>query len=455
MCYCHGREMTGHLRTHRYRVIDSLKFALFAEDWGAKEEKLLLEGVLKFGFGNWVSIAENLGKSKSPRECELHYRQVYLAAHEVCPISERDLNGFIVQRPSENPPPLLMDTEDSLIQVPRPEPEKHALMEFAGYMPLRRDFEVEYENDIEMYLADLEFYDDDTEEDRAIKFSQLGVYNKVLDEREERKEFVMERWLQELKTEKQFRGNVLERNVYHAMKPYARFSSAEDHKELCQAMVHEYTLRMKLEELNEARRQGVRTEAEFRAFLQGRRNDRQKEYEVMLKNELESGAEESQWVEMTQEVEVREERQIEAEERQLEVEEMQLEAEERQLEAEERQLKPEEIELEAVERLLEVEERQLEPEEMQLEPEEMQLEAEARHLEAEEMQIETDLLTELGVQMELPVEEEKVIETGSHLVPEPDDQTDNQADLQTDTPIQSELRTNEELLDESVSQQPY
>ena len=60
-------------------------------------------------------------------------------------------------------------------------------------MPLRRDFEIEYENDIENYLADLEFYDDDRPEDIAIKLKQLEVYLKVLNEREERKDFVMNR----------------------------------------------------------------------------------------------------------------------------------------------------------------------------------------------------------------------------------------------------------------------
>mmetsp|Transcript_34443 Transcript_34443/g.60409 ORF Transcript_34443/g.60409 Transcript_34443/m.60409 type:complete len:368 (-) Transcript_34443:47-1150(-) len=297
LCFCLGREKPGHTREHKYTVKDSLKFPLFVDDWTAKEEKLLLEGVLKYGFGNWVSIAEFLSKSKTPRECELHYRQIYLSVDEADVISERNERGFVIQRMSLNPPPMPMDTEDLFIPVPKPEPEKHALMEFAGYMPLRRDFEFEYENDIEMYLADLEFYDDDREDDRAIKFRQLTIYNKVLDEREERKTFVMERWLQELKTEKKFRGNVVERNIYHAMKPYARFLSGEKHHELCENLVKEYLLRMKLEELNEAKRQGLRTEAEFRQFLIERRSNsivRQREYDALLREELELKRSEAQ-----------------------------------------------------------------------------------------------------------------------------------------------------------------
>jgi transcriptional adapter 2-alpha len=271
-------------------VIDSLKFPLFVNDWTAKEEKLLLEGVLKYGFGNWGCIAEYLGKTKPARECELHYRQIYLASAEVQPLSGRDDSGMVEQLPSAEAPPLPMDTEDLLWQEPRPEPAKHALMEFAGYMPLRRDFEVEYENEVEMYLADLEFYEDDQEDDKAIKCQQLHNYNKVLDEREERKAFAMDRWLQELATEKQFRGTVIQRNVYHAMKPYARFLAAEQHRSLCEAMVQDCILRMKLQELNEAKRQGIQTETEFRAFLLERRNltsAKQEEYDAMMEDSSE------------------------------------------------------------------------------------------------------------------------------------------------------------------------
>jgi transcriptional adapter 2-alpha len=44
-------------------------------------------------------------------------------------------------------------------------------------MEKRRDFEVEHENDIEVFLADLDFFDDDSPDDRDIKFKQLEVYN--------------------------------------------------------------------------------------------------------------------------------------------------------------------------------------------------------------------------------------------------------------------------------------
>ncbi len=43
-----------------------------------KEELLLIEGIEKFGFGNWHDISEHMG-SKSPSEIESHYETQYLS----------------------------------------------------------------------------------------------------------------------------------------------------------------------------------------------------------------------------------------------------------------------------------------------------------------------------------------------------------------------------------------
>ena len=160
------------------------------------------------------------------------------------------------------------------------------LGEFAGYMPLRKDFEIEYENDVENYLSDLEFYDDDRPEDVAIKLKQLEMYSKILDEREERKNFVMNRWPLEVKTEKKFKNNVIERNAYASIKPFARFLRYDKHFLFCEALIKETLLKFKLEELKEARARGIKTEEEFKKFLIQKKNTlphKVKEYEILLK----------------------------------------------------------------------------------------------------------------------------------------------------------------------------
>jgi transcriptional adapter 2-alpha len=292
LCFAVGKLKSEHLLSHRYSVIDPIKFPVFVHEWSGKEEMLLLEGLLKFGYGNWGCISEHLGSKKNAWECEKHYKQIYLGKspdhlNVLQVLSSRDEAGFVVTSELTNCE-LFMDIEEEPIPHPekRPEIAKHPLSEFAGYMPLRKDFEIEYENDIEMYLADLEFYEDDKAEDVEIKLKQLEVYNKVLDEREERKNFVIERWPIELENEKKFKNNIIERTIYQALKPYARLLPPDKHLSLFEGLVKEYILKLKLEELKEAQSRGIKTEEEFKRFLNEKKNTysaKSKEFETVIK----------------------------------------------------------------------------------------------------------------------------------------------------------------------------
>ena len=44
-------------------------------------------------------------------------------------------------------------------------------------MPKRGDFEVEYDNDAELLLAEMEFNDEDSQSERAMKFRVMDIYN--------------------------------------------------------------------------------------------------------------------------------------------------------------------------------------------------------------------------------------------------------------------------------------
>ncbi len=66
-------------------------------------------------------------------------------------------------------------------------------------MPKRGDFEVEYDNDAQLLLAEMQFNDDDTEEEKAMKFRLIDIYNHKLNERIKRKQFVISRKLLDLR----------------------------------------------------------------------------------------------------------------------------------------------------------------------------------------------------------------------------------------------------------------
>lgn len=76
-CFGRGAEFGQHRRSHPYRVIKPLDFAVYEKDWRADEELLLLEAIDSNGMGNWLDIADQVG-SKTAEECEAHYRRLYL-----------------------------------------------------------------------------------------------------------------------------------------------------------------------------------------------------------------------------------------------------------------------------------------------------------------------------------------------------------------------------------------
>lgn len=78
-CFANGAEFQSHKKDHSYHVINKLNFPLFAENWNADEELLLLEGLEKCGFGNWGDIAEHIATDKTKEDCERHYEEIYLS----------------------------------------------------------------------------------------------------------------------------------------------------------------------------------------------------------------------------------------------------------------------------------------------------------------------------------------------------------------------------------------
>ncbi|KAJ1677265.1 Transcriptional adapter ada2, partial [Spiromyces aspiralis] len=76
-CFSRGAECGDHRNDHPYRVESRHRFPIFAEDWSADEELLLIEGLMQFGMGNWAEAAEYVG-TKTKEECERHYIEIYV-----------------------------------------------------------------------------------------------------------------------------------------------------------------------------------------------------------------------------------------------------------------------------------------------------------------------------------------------------------------------------------------
>ncbi|RZC65824.1 hypothetical protein C5167_009518 [Papaver somniferum] len=69
------------------------------------------------------------------------------------------------------------------------------LPEVSGYNPKRREFDPAYDNEAEKSIADLEFKDTDTADEREIKLRMLHIYNQRIAELKRRMDFILERGL--------------------------------------------------------------------------------------------------------------------------------------------------------------------------------------------------------------------------------------------------------------------
>lgn len=120
-----------------------------------------------------------------------------------------------------------------------------------GYMPLRGDFDVEHENHAEQLVADMELRPDDDPSDRELKRQVLRWYNAKLDERERRKQFVIDRGLLDYKRRRDFERRISpeQRRVEVKVRGFARFHSFNEHQSLVAGLVDTDRLASQMVEL--------------------------------------------------------------------------------------------------------------------------------------------------------------------------------------------------------------
>lgn len=200
-----------------YFIVDNLNFPIFNSEWTLKEEINLLNSIEKFGLDNWGEISAFI-RSKPRVTCESHYYTYYLRdVKNALPldkeviINKSEVTNINQERNKENQkreeelrkikcknqgvvPEFNQNKENknnrsrSLVKN-RNKKEGSAASpeEIVGFWPKRNEFDTEYFNEAEIEVAELEFLDDDTDEDREMKLKVLEIYNMRLAEREKRK----------------------------------------------------------------------------------------------------------------------------------------------------------------------------------------------------------------------------------------------------------------------------
>lgn len=274
----------------------------------------------KHGMGNWRTISE-LMETKSPKQVEEHYWDHYMGVHGYCLPAQffsskgpKDTESLFPSSVEDLPVcrsedltlqsvlPKLAETDayykealkDDLYRIgvnithQRGElarskestgkvgklseaavRERLATLpgaDLPGFMPLREDFDVEYENDAEEVLANMEFNPDDHPSETELKLSVLRIYNRKLEERNRRKRFVIDRGLIDFKSQqaKEKRLTKEERELAGRFRVFARFLSPEDYDALVDGILKARRLQAQIELYRNYKALGLRTLDEAR-----------------------------------------------------------------------------------------------------------------------------------------------------------------------------------------------
>jgi transcriptional adapter 2-alpha len=308
-------------------VTDCPRFPLFSPDWTAEEEMKLLTGIRQYGLGNWVDIAEHVSSNgaggKTAAQVARHYLEDWMGrhGHVLPPVTLRasetgtEVPTESLVRPEERAkyfenaiPPFpgsellkpgdpaksreeAVKKEAALVRQllaaggdpaaeagPReearalgialpPTPKELAALpgaELGGYMARRGDCDVEFDDDAEQGLADMEFGEKEAQSDRELKLSVLAIYNRKLRERAARKKFAIERGLLDYRAlqARDARLGADERELAQRLRAFARFGSREEHERLVESALEARRVRKEIEKLQLYRLMGMETVGE-------------------------------------------------------------------------------------------------------------------------------------------------------------------------------------------------
>ncbi|EAN33372.1 Transcriptional adapter ADA2a [Theileria parva strain Muguga] len=311
-CACNHKCTEPHNLTHNYVPIGPNSFELFSEGWTADEELILLEGIGKYGFGNWKQVAEMVNKvnskQKTPGECENHYYDVYISSGTSPHPNVKNLRTPIVShiqlysiipkcvktresvykyydevakshRRFENPDSeSIVSSEESgshstfippAVNLLHSDPAKVKFFQnFTGYNIYRDDLENEYHPDAELILKDVEFEPWDSPPEIQFKIQLIDIYNAFLDERIYRKRVLMHRFWNDFMTRESAMANMteLEKMLYWRLSPLIRFHSEEDHISLTKLLIAKIELEKRLEIVQQWKSLGLRTLKDIQEF---------------------------------------------------------------------------------------------------------------------------------------------------------------------------------------------
>lgn len=269
-CFAAGSTTGDHKPWHDYQVIEQNTYPIFDRDWGADEELLLIQGCETYGLGNWQDIADHIG-NRSKEEVAKHYYDIYLNSKDY-PLPEmyKDFSDISPHEFLEMRKKRLEERKNMPLPPPKTKPVASVPLchEIQGYMPGRLEFDHEAENEAEVPVKDMIFDPDDLAGDIELKLTILDIYNSRLTTRAERKRIMILNNLLEYRKNISIdkRKSKEEKELLKKINAFIRILTPEDFESFTRDILTELKCRVRIQQLQNWRRNGITTIEEGNKF---------------------------------------------------------------------------------------------------------------------------------------------------------------------------------------------
>uniref|UniRef100_A0A3P8TC66 Transcriptional adapter n=1 Tax=Amphiprion percula TaxID=161767 RepID=A0A3P8TC66_AMPPE len=287
-CFSAGAEIGNHRRWHGYQQVDGGRFSLWGPEaeggWTSREEQSLLDAIEQYGFGNWEDMAAHVGASRTPQEVMEHYVTMYIHGN----LGKACIPDSIPNRVTDHTCPSGGPLSPSLTTPLPPLDISLAEQQQLGYMPLRDDYEIEYDQDAEKLISGLSVNYDDEDVEIEMKRAHVDMYVRKLRERQRRKNIARDYSLvpaflgrDKKDKEKEKPGTKItkeEKEQRVRLRGLCQFMAHREFEDFFENMHKERLLRAKVRELQRYRRNGI-TRLEESAEYEAARHKREKRKE--------------------------------------------------------------------------------------------------------------------------------------------------------------------------------
>ncbi|XP_063958027.1 transcriptional adapter 2-beta-like [Lytechinus pictus] len=307
-CFRAGAEIGTHKRDHGYQIMDNSLFPSGGRsNWSTTEENSLLDAIESFGFGNWDGVGNHVG-SKTKEECSDHYNTFYVQGkigNATLP-ETRSVNFIDHTGPEDGPLSPTLGLTFKPVDLTTSEQQELC------YMPLRDDFEREFDNDAETLISNLAITSEDDELDISLKLAHVDMYSKRLKERGRRKTISRENGLinaavstattaspgpppssssQKQKSASQKRKPSKEELEFREkLRPLVRFIPSTDLEEMFDNIQKEKEIKSRIKEVVRCRRNGITKLKECEEYEEAKaKREKRKENKKKLAEKTKKG----------------------------------------------------------------------------------------------------------------------------------------------------------------------